>query len=318
MAVFTPVTIEEARHWLGAYELDRLVAFEGIAAGIENSNFFVTTTRGRFVLTVFERLTAPQVPFYLDLMRHMARRQIPCPDPISNRSGALLGTLKGKPAALVSCLIGNDRIDPTATQCHEVGRLQAKMHLAGHDFRASQPNQRGLAWWHNAVPEVLPFLNAEQREILHRAYHEQTQFARSSDYAALPTGAVHADLFRDNVLFDNDRLTGVVDFYFAATDTWLFDFAVACNDWCIDQASGEFIPALIAAYIDGYRSIRQPVHAEVAAWPLMLRAAALRFWLSRLHDFHLPRPAAMVTAKDPTHFERILRSRLHSYVSLAT
>ena len=312
MAVFTPVSTEEARQWLAGYDLDRLVAFEGIATGIENSNFFVTTTRGRFVLTLFERLTAAQLPFYLGLMQHLARRQIPCPDPIANRNGALFSSLNGKPAALVTCLAGSDPVDPTASQCHEVGRLQAKMHLAGYDYLVTQPNQRGLAWWHMTAPAVQQFLNAGQLGLLQRTLDEQTQFARSSLYAVLPASAVHADLFRDNVLFENDRLGGVIDFYFAGTDSWLFDMAVACNDWCIDQTSGELVPDLLAAYLDGYRGIRQPSSAENQAWPVMLRAAALRFWLSRLQDFYRPRPAAMVTAKDPNHFERILRSRADS------
>ncbi len=309
MAVFTPVSREQLELWLERYDLGRLRAFEGIASGIENTNFFVDTERGRFVLTLFERLTAQQLPFYLGLMHHLAERAIPCPDPVPDRSGQALGTLEGKPAALVTRLRGHSNMSPGPQHCAQVGEILARMHLAAADYGGTQPNLRGLPWWCETVPRVLPFLDAGQAALLREELAAQQAFAASAAHAALPESAVHADLFRDNVLFDGDRLGGVIDFYFAGRDTWLFDLAVTCNDWCVHDADGSFEPARLRALLDAYCAVRHPSDAEREAWPLMLRAAALRFWLSRLFDLHLPRPAEMVTPKDPAHFERVLRAR---------
>ncbi len=316
MAVFTPVSRSELERWLAGFDLGALRSHEGIASGIENTNFFVDTERGRFVLTLFERLSAEQLPFYLGLMRHLAARRIPCPDPLPDRHGALLSTLNGKPAALVSRLRGAARMDPQATHCAQVGGLLARMHLAAADYPGSLPNLRGLPWWVQTAPQVAPFLSAPLAEMLDRELAEQQRFGASDLYRALPRGPVHADLFRDNVLFDGDALGGVIDFYFAGCDTWLFDLAVTCNDWCIDDATGAFDPARLAAMLDAYVEVRAPEAAEREAWPLMLRAGALRFWLSRLFDLHLPRPAQMVTPKDPGHFERILTLRRREHPSL--
>ncbi|MCL4184715.1 MAG: homoserine kinase [Burkholderiaceae bacterium] len=314
MAVFTPVTRDELAHWLESYDLGALRELEGIASGIENSNFFVTTTSGRYVLTLFERLGVDELPFYLGLMHHLAARGIPCPDPVADRNGALLGRLNGKPAALVTRLAGRASLRPMPAHCAQVGALLAAMHQAATGYDASLPNLRGLDWWTRTAPLVTPFLDAGQAALLRDELAQQQAFAATETYAALPWSVVHADLFRDNVLFetlpdDSPRLGGVIDFYFAGVDTWVFDLAVAANDWCIDDASGAFDAARLAALLDAYRSRRAPTNAECTAWPMMLRAGALRFWLSRLHDLYLPRPAEMVTPKDPVHFERILRAR---------
>lgn len=309
MAVFTPVSREQLEHWLVHYDLGRLRAFEGIASGIENSNFFVDTERGRFVLTLFERLGSEQLPFYLGLMHHLAARGVPCPDPVPDRTGATLGTLNGKPAALVTRLQGRSNMAPGPAHCARVGEILARMHLAAADYDGRQPNLRGLSWWEQTVPRVLPFLDAGQAALLRDELAAQQAFAASPGFAALPESAVHADLFRDNVLFDGERLGGVIDFYFAGRDTWLFDLAVTCNDWCVHDEDGRFDPPRLEALLDAYRAVRVPTDAERAAWPMTLRAAALRFWLSRLFDLHLPRPAELVTPKDPSHFERVLRAR---------
>ena len=309
MAVFTPVSREQLERWLEHYDLGRLQALEGIPSGIENSNFFVDTERGRFVLTLFERLSAEQLPFYLGLMHHLAARGIPCPDPVSDRQGGTLGSLNGKPAALVTRLRGRSDMSPGPTHSAQVGAMLARMHLAAADYDGAQPNLRGLAWWRETAPRVLPFLDASQAALLRDELAAQQAFAASPGYAALPESAVHADLFRDNVLFDGEQLGGVIDFYFAGRDTWLFDLAVTCNDWCVDDADGGLDQVRLSALLDAYRSVRTPSPQEREAWPMILRAAALRFWLSRLFDLHLPRPAEMVTPKDPAHFERILRSR---------
>ena len=257
MAVFTPVSRPELERWLAGYELGALIAHEGIASGIENSNFFVDTEGGRFVLTLFERLEAGQLPFYLGLMRHLAARGVPCPDPMPDRHGALLGELAGKPAALVSRLRGSALMTPGVAHCARLGALLAQMHLAAADYPGSLPNLRGLPWWVETAPKVAPFLSPALRELLVDELAAQQRFAASADYRALPRSAVHADLFRDNVLFEGETLGGVIDFYFAGVDTWLFDLAVTCNDWCIDDATGEFDMPRLAAMLRAYRAIFQ-------------------------------------------------------------
>jgi len=314
MAVFTTVSRDELARWLQSFDLGELLGFEGIASGIENTNYFVDLARGRFVLTLFERLSPQELPFYLELMKHLASHDIACPDPVADRNGRLLSTLKGKPAALVTRLAGRARMDPGPAHCALVGAALARMHLAAVDYPGALPNLRGLPWWIETTPKVLPFLSDAQAALLRDELAAQQRFAAGPVHAALPRSAVHADLFRDNVLFDetadgSPRLGGVIDFYFAGVDTWLFDLAVTVNDWCIVDEDGRFDPPRLAALLDAYRAVRRPTDAEAEAWPTMLRAAALRFWLSRLFDLHLPRPAEMVTPKDPTEFERILSAR---------
>ncbi len=272
MAVFTPVSREQLESWLERYDLGRLQAHEGIASGIENSNFFVDTERGRFVLTLFERLQADQLDYYLGLMHHLAAHGIPCPDPMPDRSGRTLGCLNGKPAALVTRLRGRSNMQPAPVHCARVGEALARMHLAAADYGGRQPNLRGLAWWHEATPRVLPFLDADRAALLRDELAAQEAFAATPLYAALPASAVHADLFRDNVLFDGTELGGIIDFYFAGHDSWLFDLAVTCNDWCVDDADGRFDPDRLEALLAAYRGVRPPSADETRAWPMMLRA----------------------------------------------
>jgi homoserine kinase type II len=309
MAVFTPVSQDQLHAWLARYPVGRLERFEGIETGIENTNYFVDTADGRWVLTLFERLPAVRLPFHLDLMRHLARRGIACPDPLADRDGALFSMLAGRPAALVTRLPGRGVVRPVPAHCGPVGDLLARMHLEARDYPGRQPNPRGLDWWLETAPRVLPHLAQAPAALLADEVEVQRAFARAETFRALPASAVHADLFRDNVLFDGERLGGVIDFYFAGVDTWLFDLAVACNDWCIDDASGALDPVRLATLLDAYEARRPLTGPEQAAWPTMLRAAALRFWLSRLDDLHRPRPAELVVPKDPSHFERILHAR---------
>ena len=318
MAVFTEVSPEAAGALLQELNLGRLAELRGIQGGIENTNYFVTTEQDgeqqRWVLTLFERLGAEQLPFYLYLMKHLAQRGIPVPDPQGNASGDLLHTVCGKPAALVDRLRGRSELAPTEAHCAGVGAALARMHLAGRDYDRSQPNLRGLAWWNETVPVVLPFLDADQAALLQGELAYQNHVAASAAYASLPRGPVHADLFRDNVMFDagpqGPELTGIFDFYFAGVDTWLFDLAVCLNDWCIDLATGAHDAPRARALLDAYAAQRPLTAAERRLLPAMLRAGALRFWISRLWDFHLPREASMLKPHDPAHFERVLRQRL--------
>jgi homoserine kinase type II len=310
MAVFTSVTLDDLDQWIKQFPLGKALALKGIASGIENSNFFLTTERGEYVLTIFENLDFEQLPFYVQLMRHLAARGVPVPDPVANERGELVVALHGKPAAIVSKLIGASQMDPQPVHCAEVGAMLARMHLAGRDFPLRQPNLRGLDWWVETVPKVLPFLDAPTSALLQAELAFQRDFAAGPVNAQLEQGPVHADLFRNNVMFVGDKLTGCFDFYFAGWDSWLFDLAVTVNDWCIDLDSGRLDHARAQALTRAYHAIRPFTQAEQTAWQPMLRAAALRFWLSRLYDFHRPRAAEMLTPHDPTHFERVLRERI--------
>lgn len=311
MAVFTEVCAQDARNLLAQLSLGELLGLRGIQGGIENTNYFLDTTQGQWVLTLFERLSAEQLPFYLYLMQHLAAKGIPVPDPQPAKAdGAILLTVCGKPASVVQKLAGSSQLQPQASHCAAVGAMLARMHLAGQDYPRQQPNLRGLDWWNATVPTVLPFIPEDAAQLLQAELAHQNQLAASTDYASLPRGPVHADLFRDNVMFEGERLTGFFDFYFAGVDTWLFDVAVCLNDWCIDHTDGSLRPALAQAFLAAYQSVRPLSATEQRLLPDLLRSGALRFWISRLWDFYLPRDAAMLTPHDPSHFERVLRQRV--------
>jgi len=326
MAVFTEVSADEARAFVARLSVGALSDLRGIQAGIENSNFFLDTldkgTTRHWVLTLFERLTFDQLPFYLALMRHLAERGIPVPMPQADAGGAILHTLKGKPAALVDRLPGGHQLAPDGDHCAQVGAMLARMHEAGRDFPLHQPNLRGLPWWIDTVPQVLPHVSPAQRELLASELAYQQQLAASPAWASLPRGPIHADLFRDNVMFEpggelggkhgrgHERLCGFFDFYFAGVDSFLFDIAVCLNDWCIDLASGAMADDRAQAFVAAYAEVRPLSGNERRLLPALLRGAAFRFWLSRLWDLHLPRDAAMLKAHDPSHFERVLRARI--------
>ncbi|NHZ60974.1 homoserine kinase [Massilia genomosp. 1] len=310
MAVFTAVTLDDLTLLLKKFPIGNAIAIKGISSGIENSNFFIDTERGEYVLTIFENLTFAQLPFYLQLMRHLAERGVLVPAPVPDQAGELVVPLHGKPAAIVSKLEGSSQMAPQPVHCAAVGTMLAKMHLAGRDFALQQPNLRGLDWWNETTPLVLPFLDEHNAHLLRAEMHFQSAFAACDHYHRLGRGPVHADLFRNNVMFIGERLTGFFDFYFAGCDTWLFDVAVTVNDWCIDTGTGVLDAARVRALLDAYHAVRPFTADEQAAWQPMLRAAALRFWLSRLYDLYLPREAEMLTPHDPTHFERILRERI--------
>ncbi len=338
MAVFTAVTESQLEHWLSHYSLGKVLDFRGIASGIENSNFFLTTERGEYVLTIFEKLSAQELPFYLNLMRHLAGHQVPVPDPVMRDDGRLFAELHGKPATIVTRLAGRPELSPRAPHCAEVGQMLARLHLAGRDFGEAQPNLRSLGWWEQVVPEIVPLIDPTPRRLLLDELAYQQAFFASADYATLPGGPCHCDLFRDNVLFSHgssasgntpaaadsiaadasdgsnvsepDRLGGFFDFYFAGCDKWLFDLAVTVNDWCVDLATGALDAERATAMVRAYQTVRPLTDAEQRRWRDMLRAGAFRFWVSRLYDFHKPRAAEMLKPHDPGHFERILVDRI--------
>jgi homoserine kinase type II len=316
MAVYTDVSFDEAAALVARLGIGELTALKPIASGIENTNYFADTTTSRCVLTLFERLTFEQLPFYLELMRHLAARAIPVPGPKADAAGTILHSLQGKPAAVVDRLRGGHRLAPDAEHCGAVGAMLARMHLASADFALHQPNLRGLPWWNETVPVVLPYLDASQRALIEGELAFQQQLAASAAFATLPRGPIHADLFRDNEMFDADTdgsgdvLTGLFDFYFAGVDTYGFDIAVCLNDWCIDLESGLLAQDRAEAFVAAYDSVRSLTTNERRLLPALMRGAALRFWISRLWDLYLPRDASLLKPHDPTHFERVLRQRV--------
>ncbi len=312
MAVFTEVSSGEAKRFVARLAVGELVSIAPCAGGIENTNYFVDTTTGRFVLTLFERLTADELPFYLHLMKHLADGGMPVPGPQADATGQLLFEVAGKPAALVDRLPGEHHLAPDAADCASVGTMLAGLHLAAADYGRTQPNLRGLPWWTATVPDVLPHLSDDRAALMADELAWQQTLAASEAYAALPRGPIHGDLFRDNVMFTGNLLAGVFDFYFAGVDTWLFDLAVALNDWCIDLDTGRLVEQRADAMVRSYDSVRALESAEWRLLPALMRAAAFRFWLSRSWDLHLPRSAVVLTAHDPDHFERVLMQRRES------
>jgi homoserine kinase type II len=308
MAVFTKVSEAELTAWLSDYSLGQLVDLQGIASGIENTNYFVTTSNGHFVLTLFEKLTADELPFYVNLMAHLARHGIPCPNPMANRHNQFLGTLKGKPACIVSRLSGKSVDLPNIEQCASMGAMLAHMHIAGQSFSQVMPNPRGIAWRAKAAKSVRPFLDDEQANLL----DSEVLFHADNNFSHLPHGEIHADLFRDNVLFQKDRVCGLIDFYFACTDALLYDVAITVNDWCMNYRDGVLDSTLAQRFLRAYHAVRPLEASEHDAWQQMLRLAALRFWLSRLFDMHLPREGELVHPRDPAHFKRILHNHIRT------
>lgn len=314
MAVYTEVSFAQADAFVRALGHGRLRKLRGIAAGIENTNYYATSDAGEWVLTLFERLASEQLPFYLRYMQHLARRGLPVPEPQADAQGCLVHELCGRPAALLKRLPGRHIDAPGAAHVAQVGEMLARLHLAGADFELRQPHLRGLDWWIATTPEVMPFLDEARAALLREELAFQRELGGSAAAHALPRGAIHADLFRDNVVFEpmhgDERLSGLFDFFFAGIDSYLFDLAVCLNDWCIDLAGGQLLEERAAVFCAAYQRVRPMNSAELRLLPALRRAAALRFWLSRLWDLHLPRPATLLQPKDPQHFERVLRASI--------
>lgn len=304
MSVYTPVARDELEAFLLNYELGELLDFQGISAGIENTNYFVTTSEKRLVLTLFENHSAEELGYFLDLMAFLAEHAVPSAHPIADRNGHYLRTLNGKPAALVMRLQGASIEQPGVAQCASIGHALGQLHLSGQQFGGHRDNDRGPHWWHTTRDIVAPKLSDTERAQL----DEELAFQRAHRFDSLPRGVIHADLFRDNALFEDATLTGIIDFYYACNDVLLYDVAVTVNDWC-SNSDGSLDEEKLLALLSAYRAVRPFTAEEGPAWPVMLRAAALRFWLSRLQDLHFPREGELTHTKDPEVFRTILLQR---------
>jgi homoserine kinase type II len=306
MAVYTTVSAVELAAFLERYDLGTLQSFKCIAEGVENSNYLLQTSRGTYILTLYEkRVAAADLPFFVSLLGHLSAKGVNCPQPVPDRSGAVLGTLCGRPAALMTFLEGVWIADPQPRHCRALGGVLATLHGAVADFGLDRPNPLSLAGWHaladqagRRADEVAPGLADEIADAL------DTIAARWP--SGLPGGVIHADLFPDNVFFLEDRLTGLIDFYFACTDAFAYDLSICLNAWCFDP-DHRFVPARSRALLEGYTAVRPLSDAETAALPVLASGSALRFMLTRLVDWlHVP-PGALVKPKDPREYLAKLR-----------
>lgn len=293
MSVYTEVPPPALTSFLDGYDLGEVQAFEGILDGVENTNYFLTTRRGRYVLTLFESTPAAALPYCLALMSHLAARGVPAPCPVTGRDGASLRELCGRPAALVERLPGGSVPRPTLTQCASLGELLARMHLAVADFTPRRVSTRGADWRALTTARLMSRAGPTDLSLL----REELSLQATNPFAGLPGGAVHGDLFHDNLLFDGHSPCGVIDFYYAADEAFVYDLAVAVADACFTAGRCDLIR--VGALLRAYRAVRPVSAAEIAAWPTALRAAGLRFWLSRLHDALFRKAGGMVLIKDP-------------------
>ena len=306
MAVYTDVPAEELTLFLCDYELGELLAYKGIAEGVENSNFLVHTGRGYFILTLYEKRVAPgDLPFFLGLMEHLANKGLTCPQPVKNRRGAVLGTLGGRPAAIVTFLEGMWIRHPSAGHCSAVGEAVAKLHRAGADFPLTRVNALSVAGWRPLFQAAAARAD-EVRDGIKEALDAELSFLERAWPTDLPRGVIHADLFPDNVFFLHNSLSGLIDFYFACTDTLAYDLAICLNAWCF-EADHTFNITKGLALLEAYRRVRPLSRAEREQLPLLARGAALRFLLTRLVDWLDVPPGALVKPKDPLEYFRKLR-----------
>jgi homoserine kinase type II len=301
LSVFTKVSHAELIEFLKQYPLGELIGFQGIGEGVENTNYFVDTSDGRWVLTLFERLNYDDLPFFLGLMDHLASRGFPSAMPAHTHQGDNLTRLNGKPAALVRRLSGQSVLFPSLSHCQAVGRILGDLHVTAAAYAGHCANPRGVEWRARTGAALMPKVDEASGKLIHEMLMEDAQ----TPWSSLPQGVIHADLFKDNVLFVEERLTGIIDFYYACNDAWLYDLAVTVNDWCT-ETDGRLNAMRYHVLVDGYRSRRELERNEHEAWPAVLRSAALRFWLSRLYDWHLPRDGDVVHVKNPDQYRRIL------------
>ncbi len=300
MSVYTRVNQRQVEEFLSIYSLGTLIHHTGIQAGIENTNYVITTTQGEFILTLFESLTVKELPCFLLLLDHLCHNNFPAPQPQTCRAGHKLSSLNGRPAALFKCLPGQSIDTPSIVQCTELGEYLAKLHLCSRAFNFNKQNPKDLAGCQSVYYKIKSQLAKNDIALL----DSELTFQATYIFPELPKGIIHADLFKDNVLFEQGRISGIVDFYDACTDSFLFDIAVTCNDWCVENET--INQQKLNAFLLGYQK-RRPLHDdEVMHLPVFLRLAALRFWLSRLKHQLKPKAGELTLLKDPLVFRRLL------------
>jgi homoserine kinase type II len=307
MAVYTDVAADELAEFLRNYELGELLSYKGIAEGVENSNFLLHTTSGYFILTLYEkRVAKSDLPFFLGLMTHLASRGISCPQPVKNRSGEVLSTLAGRPAAIISFLEGIWPRKPNAAHCSGVGAALAEMHLAGADFQMKRANALSVSGWRPLFEQAAPRADEVQMGLGDFLRAELDALEGNVWPTRLPVGVIHADLFPDNVFFLGEKVSGLIDFTFACTDMLAYDVAICLNAWCF-ESDCSFNVTKARAFLSAYERVRKLSAAEQGALPILARGAALRFLLTRLVDFLNVPKGALVRPKDPMEYVRKLR-----------
>jgi len=304
MSVYTSVNIKELKIWLQDYAFDNLTDYQGIKSGITNTNYFLMTAHDRFVLTLFEKNTIEDLPYFVDLMSHLATHSFLCPKPILKKNGIALSILKNKPALIVTCLKGKEVTNPEVNHCKAVGKSLAELHVKSANFVAQHQNTRDLSWIKKTAETLFNELPQDESKLL----REEILYQEKQNYK-LPKSTIHGDLFKDNVLFLNDEVSGFIDFYYACTDYLILDVAIAVNDWCVNS-DGSFDESRLNAFLDAYKKIRSFNDNEDRAWNDVLRLASLRFWVSRLNDFYHAEEGELTFIKDPNHFKQILKKRI--------
>ena len=304
MAVYTSINSSDLNDWIEKFNFKDLVNFKGISSGVTNSNYLIQMAHSNYILTIFEHNNIEELPFYIDLMTYLAKENFLCPRPIENKNGQALGLLKDKPALMVSFLDGKEKVIRSPKSCYLVGQYLAKLHLTANNFPQLNKNTRGLDWVSDMYLNLKKYLSLEDQGILEL----EINYHKEMDKVELPEGIIHGDLFKDNVLFLNDKVSGFIDFYYACNEKFIYDIAIAINDWCIDQ-DRQINKSMFLEFIKGYRSERKLTDNEQEYLNVSLRLAALRFWLSRLEDFYNAKEGEITSIKDPKHFKDILLDR---------
>ncbi|MBB3408705.1 homoserine kinase type II [Rhizobium sp. BK316] len=306
MAVYTDIAEDDLKWFLTEYDAGTLLSYKGIAEGVENSNFLLHTSKAPLILTLYEkRVEKSDLPFFLGLMQHLSAGGLSCPLPLPRKDGALLGTLSGRPAALISFLEGMWLRKPEPKHCREVGKALAQMHVAGEGFALTRPNALSLEGWQTLWDKSEA--RADEVEFgLQNEIRSDLDFLRAYWPKDLPAGVIHADLFPDNVFFLGDELSGLIDFYFACNDLLAYDVSICLNAWCFEK-DGAYNITKGTQMLEGYQSVRPLSGQEIAALPVLSRGSALRFFLTRLYDWLTTPEGAMVTKKDPLEYLRKLR-----------
>jgi len=310
VAVYTEVSDEELSGFLETYDIGTLLSYKGIAEGVENTNYFLHTTEGSYILTLYEkRVREADLPFFLGLMQHLARKGLTCPLPVNNRQGEALGQVAGRPAVIITFLDGVAVRRPTARHCEALGGALAKLHLAGQDFAMNRPNALSLDSWGPLFAQAEAQADTVSGGLADRTRRELA-YLREAWPKGLPSGIIHADLFTDNVFFIGSEVSGLIDFYFACTDAFAYDVAICLNAWCFEP-DGSFNLTKGQAMLAGYQALRRLQPEEIQALPVLCRGSAMRFMLTRLVDWLNVPPGALVKPKDPLEYDRKLHFHRH-------